>query len=57
MSRRILPDRRQNFMRIQRRCAGCVEKTQEYIRAHFSVDGAWKVIEEDFAWDGQGDVG
>ena len=29
------------------------EKTQEYIRAHFSVDGAWKVIEEDFAWDGQ----
>ncbi len=29
------------------------EQTQAYIRAHFSVDGAWKVIEEDFAWDGR----
>ena len=25
-------------------------KTQEYIREHFSLDGAWNVIKEDFAW-------
>ena len=24
------------------------EGTQKYIREHFSMDGAWKVIEEDF---------
>ena len=24
------------------------EKTQEYIKDHFSVDAAWKVIEKDF---------
>ncbi len=24
------------------------DRTQEYIKAHFSVDGAWSVIEEDF---------
>lgn len=30
------------------RCRELCEKTQEYIRAHFSLDGAWEVIEEDF---------
>jgi GT2 family glycosyltransferase len=29
-------------------CAAICQKTQAYIREHFSVDAAWKVIEEDF---------
>ena len=29
-------------------CAAMCRKTQAYIREHFSVDAAWKVIEEDF---------
>ena len=29
-------------------CRGLCEKTQAYIRSHFSVDAAWRVIEEDF---------
>lgn len=30
------------------RCKQLSRKTQEYIRRHFSLDGAWKIIEEDF---------
>lgn len=30
------------------RCRQLCEKTQEYIKKHFSMDGAWKVVEEDF---------
>lgn len=30
-------------------CRQLCEKTQSYIRRHFSVDAAWRVIEEDFA--------
>ena len=29
-------------------------KTQDYIRKHFSLDGAWKVIEEDFCAGSEG---
>ena len=29
-------------------CRELCEKTQRYIRRHFSMDAAWKVIEEDF---------
>ena len=29
-------------------CQELCKKTQAYIREHFSVDAAWKVIEEDF---------
>ena len=29
-------------------CLSMSEATQSYIREHFSVDAAWKVIEEDF---------
>ena len=31
------------------RCRQMCEGTQKYIREHFSMDGAWKVIEEDFS--------
>lgn len=31
------------------RCRRLCEKTQAYIRKHFSLEGAWKVIEEDFS--------
>lgn len=31
------------------KCRELCRKTQVYIREHFSVDGAWKRIEEDFA--------
>lgn len=30
------------------RCQELCHKTQDYIRQYFSMDGAWKVIEEDF---------
>lgn len=30
------------------RCRELCHKTQEYIRTYFSLDGAWKVVEEDF---------
>lgn len=29
-------------------CRALCESTQQYIRSHFSVDAAWRVIEEDF---------
>ena len=29
-------------------CKALCEKTQSYIRTHFSMDAAWKVIEDDF---------
>ena len=31
------------------RCRQMCEETQRYIREHFSMDGAWKVIENDFS--------
>ena len=31
------------------RCRQMCEGTQKYIREHFSMDGAWEVIEEDFS--------
>jgi glycosyltransferase involved in cell wall biosynthesis len=31
------------------RCRQLSVKTQEYIKEHFSLDGAWKIIEEDFS--------
>ena len=30
------------------RCRSMCHATQDYIRRHFSLEGAWKVIEEDF---------
>ena len=30
-------------------CQNLSRKTQDYIRAHYSIDAAWKVIEEDFS--------
>ena len=30
-------------------CRELCRRTQEYIRGHFSVDAAWRVIAEDFA--------
>ena len=30
-------------------CQNLSQKTQDYIRAHYSIDAAWKVIEEDFS--------
>lgn len=32
----------------EKRLAQLSQKTQEYIKAHFSVDAAWEVIQEDF---------
>ena len=32
------------------RCRQMSDKTQEYVRRHYSVDAAWEVIREDFAW-------
>ena len=32
----------------EKRLAQLSQKTQEYIKAHFSVDAAWEVIREDF---------
>lgn len=31
------------------RCRQLCHKTQDYIRNHFSLDGAWKVVEDDFS--------
>ena len=30
------------------RCRELCRRTQDYIKKHFSMDGAWKVIDEDF---------
>ena len=36
------------FYGDEKRLAQLSQKTQEYIKAHFSVDAAWEVIREDF---------
>lgn len=37
-----------NLYRDQEACRALCRKTQNYIRDHFSVDAAWRVIEDDF---------
>lgn len=41
-------DRVVNLYRDNERCRELCRKTQDYIKKYFSLDGAWKVIEEDF---------
>ena len=48
MSRKQFADRVVNLYRDNERCRELCRKTQDYIKKYFSLDGAWKVIEEDF---------
>ena len=41
-------DRVVNLYQDNERCRELCRKTQDYIKKYFSLDGAWKVIEEDF---------
>lgn len=46
---KVFADKTVDLYQDNDRCRQMCEETQRYIREHFSMDGAWKVIENDFS--------